>query len=118
MASYGAASSSSASSLRKFSAIKHVVVIASDSLNADLSSALKVVVDEYLERTPPLISQPQLPRWKTDDGSYHMKMMKAHALSLVQFQKVRRLPVLHCNPASFVLRCKLFLSQVVSGGRH
>jgi len=81
------------SSLRKFSAVKHVVVLAPDSLHPDIAASLKLAVDEYIERSPPTISQPQLPRWKSDDGSYHRKLMKANALSLEQFEKVYLLPL-------------------------
>jgi hypothetical protein len=75
-------------SLRKFSAVKYVIIIAPHSLHPRVSAALKLVVDEFIERPPPAITQPQIPRWKADDGSYRMKLMKAHALSLVQFEKV------------------------------
>jgi hypothetical protein len=65
-----------------------VIIIAPGSLHPDIAGALKLVVDEFIERPPPAISQPQIPRWKSDDGSYHMKLIKAHALTLVQFEKV------------------------------
>lgn len=69
--------------------MKHVVIIAPDSLHPDVAHALQLQVDEFLQRPHPVILQKQLPRWKTDDGSYRMKLIKAHALSLVQFDKVR-----------------------------
>jgi hypothetical protein len=77
------------SSLRKFSAVKHIVVLAPDSLHPDIAASLKLAVDDYIQRPPLAISQSQLPRWKSDDGSYHRKLMKAHALSLEQFEKVQ-----------------------------
>ena len=88
-------------SLRKFSAVKHVVVIAPDSLHPDYADALKLFVDEFLQPPIPVISQSQLPRWKTDDGSYRMKLIKAHALSLVQFDKVRVLHDCSCRTLLF-----------------
>jgi hypothetical protein len=60
-------------------------------LHPDIAAALKLVVDEFIVRSPPAILQPQIPRWKSDDGSFRMKLMKAHALLLDKFDKARLL---------------------------
>ena len=65
-----------------------MIIVAPHSLHPRVAAALKLVVDEFIERPCPAITQPQIPRWKADDGSYRMKLLKAHALSLVQFEKV------------------------------
>lgn len=68
-----------------------MVAIAPNSLHPDIRAALKLVVDDVVVQAPPAITQPQIPRWKTDDGSYRAKLIKGHALSLVQFEKVQQL---------------------------
>jgi hypothetical protein len=100
-------------SLRKFSSVKHVVIIAPDTLHPDVALALQSVVDQFIQRAPPVISQPQMPRWKTDDGSYRMKLMKAHALSLEQFEKVRPLllALFVCYTNNAILRWPLLMSH-------
>jgi hypothetical protein len=100
-------------SLRKFSSVKHVIIIAPDTLNPDVASALKSVVDQFIQRAPPVISQPQLPRWKTDDGSYRLKLLKAHALSLEQFEKARPLlfALVVCRALTHMTRWPLLTSH-------